>query len=145
MMYLPEIRNYLPHRYPFLLVDRVLELEPGVSCKALKNITGNEEFFAGHFPQRPLMPGVLIIEAMAQTCGLLAFSIEDNPEEKWLLFAGIDKARFKAPVVPGDQLIMDVEMVSRRLSMTVFQTYARVDGKVVAQGELRMALIERND
>ena len=145
MMYLEEIKLYLPHRYPFLLIDRILELEPGVRCKALKNVTGNEEFFSGHFPQRAIMPGVLIVEAMAQSCGILAYSVDDDPASKWLLFAGIDKARFKTPVVPGDQLIMDVELISRRLNMTVFQAYTRVDGKVVAQGELRMALIERTD
>jgi 3-hydroxyacyl-[acyl-carrier-protein] dehydratase len=143
MMYLEEIKLYLPHRYPFLLVDRILELEPGTRCKALKNVTGNEEFFNGHFPGRPIMPGVLIVEAMAQSCAVLAYSIESDPESKFLLFAGIDKARFKTPVVPGDQLIMDVEFLSRRLSIAVFRAYSRVDGKIVAQGELRMALTER--
>ena len=143
MMLLEEIKLYLPHRYPFLLIDRILELEPGVSCKALKNVTGNEEFFSGHFPGRPIMPGVLIVEAMAQACGILAYSVEENPETKFLLFAGIDKTRFKSQVVPGDQLIMDVEIQGRRLNMAVFQVSARVDGKVVSQGELRMALIER--
>ena len=144
-MYVEEIRLYLPHRYPFLLVDRILELEPGVRCKGLKNVTANEEFFSGHFPGRAIMPGVLIVEAMAQVCGILAYSVEEDPESKFLLFAGIDKARFKSPVMPGDQLIMDVELISRRLNMTVFQAYSRVDGKVVSQGELRMALIERTD
>jgi 3-hydroxyacyl-[acyl-carrier-protein] dehydratase len=145
MMYLEEIKSYLPHRYPFLLVDRILELEPGISCKAIKNVTGNEDFFNGHFPGRPIMPGVLIVEAMAQTCGILAYSVEQAPETKFLLFAGIDKTRFKAQVVPGDQLVMDVEWLSRKLNVTVFQATARVDGKVAAQGELRMALIERPD
>ena len=144
-MYIEEIRRYLPHRYPFLLVDRVLELEPGVRCKALKNVTGNEEFFSGHFPQLPIMPGVLLVEAMAQACGLLAFSVEADPASKVLLFAGIDKTRFKSRVVPGDQLIMDVELTGRKLGMTTFQAYTRVDGKVVAQGELRMAMLERTD
>lgn len=139
------IQKILPHRYPFLFVDRVVELTPGERVVGIKNVTADEPFFAGHFPGRPVMPGVLIVEAMAQSCGILAYSIEEDPASKWLLFAGIDKARFKTPVVPGDQLIMDVEMISRRLSMTVFQAYTRVDGKVVAQGELRMALIERTD
>jgi 3-hydroxyacyl-[acyl-carrier-protein] dehydratase len=143
MMYLEEIKLYLPHRYPFLLVDRILELEPGVSCKALKNVTGNEQFFNGHFPERPLMPGVLMVEAMAQTCGILAYSVEQDPQSKFLLFAGIDKIRFKVPVVPGDQLIMDVELVSRKMNVAVFQAASRVDGKIVCQGELRMALIDR--
>jgi 3-hydroxyacyl-[acyl-carrier-protein] dehydratase len=142
MMYLDEIKLYLPHRYPFLLIDRILELEPGVSCKALKNVTGNEEFFSGHFPGRPIMPGVLIVEAMAQACGILAYSVEPNPESKFLLFAGIDKTRFKVPVVPGDQLIMDVEVHNRKMNIAVFQAAARVDGKIVCLGELRMALID---
>ena len=141
-MDLEQIKRWLPHRYPFLLIDRVLELKPGERCRALKNVTGNEEFFNGHFPGKPIMPGVLIVEAMAQTCGMLAYSMEPNPEKKWLLFAGIDKARFKSQVIPGDQLIIDVEIVNRRLNLVVFRATARVEGKVVSQGELRMALID---
>lgn len=141
-MDLEQIKRWLPHRYPFLLIDRILEMKPGETCRALKNVTGNEEFFNGHFPGRPIMPGVLIVEAMAQTCGMLAYSTEPNPADKSLLFAGIDKARFKSLVIPGDQLIIDVEIVNRRLNLVVFRAFARVDGKVVSQGELRMALID---
>ncbi|MCH8882617.1 MAG: 3-hydroxyacyl-ACP dehydratase FabZ [SAR324 cluster bacterium] len=141
MMDIQEILEYLPHRYPFLLVDRVTELTEtravGVKC-----VTINEYFFRGHFPGHPVMPGVLIVEAMAQTCGMLAYSTEPNPADKSLLFAGIDKARFKSLVIPGDQLIIDVEIVNRRLNLVVFRAFARVDGKVVSQGELRMALID---
>ena len=139
MLDLNGIKTILPHRYPFLLVDRVLELEKGLRCKSLKNVTANEQFFEGHFPGFSVMPGVLIVEAMAQTCGIIAHSVDDSSEEAWMLFAGIDKARFKRPVVPGDQLILDTEFVSRKMSLWVFNGKATVDGKIVAQAEIRMA------
>ena len=144
VMDVEQIKQMLPHRYPFLLVDRILEMVPGESCRGLKNVTGNEEFFNGHFPGRPLMPGVLIVEAMAQVCGLLGYASEEDPESKLLLFAGIDKARFKVQVVPGDQLIMDVRIVARKMSIAVFDAVAKVDGKIAARGELRMAMVPRN-
>lgn len=144
-MLLDEIKRFLPHRYPLLLVDRILSIEPGKRCRALKNVTANEEFFNGHFPTRPLMPGVLIVESMAQACGILAYSIEENPESKFLLFAGIDKARFKRPVVPGDQLVLETEFVSQRLSMWVFQGRAFVDEKLVAQAEVRVATVDKTE
>ena len=112
-MDIKEILQYLPHRYPFLLVDRMLEIEPGVRARGLKNVTMNEPFFPGHFPHHPVMPGVLIIEAMAQAAALLSFkSTGVKPDDNSVVyFAGIDNARFKRPVVPGDQLIFDVEIV----------------------------------
>jgi 3-hydroxyacyl-[acyl-carrier-protein] dehydratase len=137
------IKKMLPHRYPFLLLDRVLEVEEGKRCKALKNVTGNEFFFQGHFPGNPIMPGVLIVEAMAQACGIAAFSLEKDVRDKWLLFAGIDKARFKRPVVPGDQLIIEAEYLSHRLNIWVFKVQATVDGKVVSQAEIRVATIDK--
>jgi len=138
-----QIKKMLPHRYPFLLLDRVLEVEDGKRCKALKNVTGNEPFFQGHFPGNPVMPGVLIVEAMAQACGIAAFSLEKDVSDKWLLFAGIDKARFKRPVVPGDQLIIEAEFVSRKLNLWQFKATASVDGKLASQAEVRVATIDK--
>lgn len=141
MLMLEEIKRRLPHRYPFLLVDRVLEIEEGQRCKALKNVTGNEFFFQGHFPGNPVFPGVLIIEAMAQAAGLAAYALEPNADRRWVLFAGIDKARFKRPVVPGDQLIIEVERVTHRLGLYVFQGKATVSGEIAAQAEVRFVSV----
>ena len=138
-----DIKRMLPHRYPFLLLDRVLELEEGKRCKALKNVTGNETFFLGHFPGLPVMPGVLIVEAMAQACGIAAFALEPNVNDKWLLFAGIEKARFKRPVVPGDQLIIEAEFLAHKMNLWSFSVRATVDGKIVAQAEIRTATISK--
>lgn len=133
-----RIARILPHRYPFLLIDRVLESIPGERLRAVKNVTINEPFFAGHFPENPVMPGVLIIEAMAQA-GALALS-EALPPEKKTYFYGIDKARFRKHVVPGDQLILDVELVRKRSRAVMMFATTEVDGQRVAQAEL-MALI----
>ncbi|HFD79398.1 MAG TPA: 3-hydroxyacyl-ACP dehydratase FabZ [Gammaproteobacteria bacterium] len=129
-----EIRNTLPHRYPFQLVDRVIEYRPGESLVALKNVTINEPFFQGHFPEKPVMPGVLILEALAQATGLLAFKTEDRDAERDSLyyFVGIDNARFKRPVEPGDQLTLYVDLIKTRRGIWVFDTRATVDGKVAA-------------
>ena len=125
MMDIHQILKLLPHRYPILLVDRVLEIEPGKSIKALKNVTINEPFFMGHFPKHPVMPGVLMIEAMAQAAALLSFStLGVTPDDKTVYyFAGIDGARFKRPVGPGDQMIMDVELL--RMKSGHFQVQRR--------------------
>ncbi|MEN8719069.1 MAG: 3-hydroxyacyl-ACP dehydratase FabZ [Oceanococcaceae bacterium] len=138
---LDTIRRLLPHRYPFLLIDRVLELYSGERIRALKNVTSNEEFFNGHFPGRPIMPGVLILEAMAQACGLLASECaEAGPEQGTILvFAGIDKARFRRAVVPGDQLIFDCTLVKRKREIWKFAAEARVDGELVAAADMMCA------
>jgi 3-hydroxyacyl-[acyl-carrier-protein] dehydratase len=133
-----QIRKQLPHRYPFLLVDRVLELEKGKRIKALKNVTINEPFFGGHFPNRPVMPGVLMLEAMAQAAALLAFdtagvTMDDNTV---YYFAGIDGARFKRPVEPGDQLVMDIELDRVRAGIYKFKGVTRVGADVVCEAEL---------
>lgn len=136
-----EILKYLPHRYPFLLIDRVLDYTPGKTLTAIKNVTINEPFFPGHFPQRPVMPGVLIMEALAQATGMLAFVSSDNmPSENSLYyFAGIDNARFKQPVEPGDQLVLEVEVLKFKRGIWKFKGEAKVDDKVVASAELMCA------
>lgn len=133
-----QIRKQLPHRYPFLLVDRVLEIDKGKRIKALKNVTINEPFFGGHFPNRPVMPGVLMLEAMAQAAALLAFdtagvTMDDNTV---YYFAGIDGARFKRPVEPGDQLVMDIELDRVRAGIYKFKGVTRVGDDVVCEAEL---------
>lgn len=138
---LQRIMVYLPHRYPFLLIDRVLEHTPGGEIVAIKNVTCNEPFFQGHFPGRPIMPGVLIIEAMAQAAGVLAFRTAgvEPTENSTFYFVGIDKARFRAPVVPGDQLLLKARVERRIRTIWRFQTEASVDGKVVASAEMMVA------
>jgi 3-hydroxyacyl-[acyl-carrier-protein] dehydratase len=137
MMEIKEIMSLLPHAYPFLLVDRILEIEPGKRIVGIKNVTYNEPFFPGHFPGRPIMPGVLIVEAMAQTAGLLVF--HSSPEEdhkKTVFFLGMDNVRFRKPVTPGDQLHLELEITKRRQSIWRFKGKALVEGKVVAEGDL---------
>lgn len=133
-----QIKNFLPHRYPFLLVDRVLEAVPEERMVALKNVTYNEPFFEGHFPSRPVMPGVLIIEALAQAAALMAsYGREDiDTSNRIYYFTGIDKARFKRPVEPGDQLIFEVELMRKIKNMWKCKGVATVDGKVAATAEL---------
>jgi 3-hydroxyacyl-[acyl-carrier-protein] dehydratase len=136
------ILHSLPHRYPFLLVDRVLELEPGKRVVALKNVSINEPFFQGHFPGVPVMPGVLIIEALAQAAGILAFrTLDTSPDERALIyFAGIDNARFKRPVVPGDQLVLEAELQRIVRGVGKFTARAKVAGALVAEAEIMAAL-----
>lgn len=138
MMDIHEILKKLPHRYPILLVDRVLEIEKGVRIKAIKNVTINEPFFTGHFPHRPVMPGVLMLEAMAQAAALLAFdTLGVVPDDKTVYyFAGIDAARFKRPVEPGDQLVMDVTLDRMKAGIFKFKGIARVDGNLACEAEL---------
>jgi 3-hydroxyacyl-[acyl-carrier-protein] dehydratase len=129
-----QILSHLLHRYPFLLIDRVTEFNKGESLTGIKNVTINEPFFQGHFPQRPVMPGVLILEAMAQATGLLAFrTLEQTAERETLYFlVGMDKVRFKQPVEPGDQLVLQARLLRTRRGIWVFDCDASVDGKVVA-------------
>ena len=133
-----KVLTLLPHRYPFLLIDRVLEFEPNQRLLALKNVTYNEPFFNGHFPIRPVMPGVLIVEALAQATGLLG--MESNPvgidENTIYFFVGIDKARFKRPVEPGDQMHLEVEMKRSKRGIWMFSGTARVDGQIAATADI---------
>lgn len=137
-----EIMKTLPHRYPFLLVDRILDMVPGERAVGIKNVTINEPFFAGHWPEEPVMPGVLILEAMAQVGGLfLLKSVEDTGKRAF--FGGIDKARFKRPVLAGDQLRIEAELTKRRGNIGKVNAVATVDGEVVCSAELVFALIDR--
>jgi len=138
MMDIHQILEKLPHRYPFLLVDRVLEIEKGKRIKALKNVTINEPFFVGHFPHRPVMPGVLMLEAMAQAAALLSFATQGvTPDDKTVYyFAGIDAARFKRPVEPGDQLVMDVELLRHKAGIYKFKGVTRVGEELACEAEL---------
>ena len=138
MMDIHEILKQLPHRYPFLMVDRVLEIEKGKRIKALKNVTINEPFFVGHFPHRPVMPGVLMLEAMAQVAALLAFdALGTSPSDKTIYyFAGIDGARVKRPVEPGDQLIMDVTLDRMKSGIFKFKGTARVGEHIACEADL---------
>jgi len=133
-----EVLKHLPHRYPFLLIDRVTAFEAGKSLVALKNVTINEPFFTGHFPNRPVMPGVLILEAMAQATAILSFlTTETLPDDNSVYyFAGINNARFRKPVEPGDQMLLEVELVRQRRNLWWFKGKATVDGGVVAEAEL---------
>lgn len=133
-----QVLKKLPHRYPFLLVDRVVELEKGVRILAVKNVTINEPQFTGHFPNRPVMPGVLILEAMAQAAGILSFATEDTvlDDKTVFYFAGIDGARFKRPVEPGDQLMLDVSIDRVRAGIYKFNAKALVDGELVCEASL---------
>ena len=133
-----QIKQYLPHRYPLLLVDRVLDWESGKQIRAIKNVSANEEFFNGHFPNKPVMPGVLMIEALAQTAALLAFlTIGQKPDANEVVyFVGIDGARFKRPVEPGDQLLMEVEIVRQARGIWKFQAKGTVDQQLAVEAEL---------
>lgn len=138
VMDIGDILHHLPHRYPFLLIDRVTEFVANEHLVGYKNVTYNEPFFAGHFPQKQIMPGVLILEALAQATGLLAFrSVERRADRNSLYYlVGIDKARFKRPVVPGDQLVLDVTVAGARRGIWRFNCEARVDGQTVTSAEV---------
>ncbi|MBB5366532.1 MULTISPECIES: 3-hydroxyacyl-ACP dehydratase FabZ [unclassified Janthinobacterium] len=141
------IKSLLPHRYPLLLVDRVLDWESGKSITAIKNVTVNEEFFQGHFPHKPVMPGVLMIEALAQTAALLSFlTMGVKPDENSVVyFVGIDNARFKRPVEPGDQLKMDVEILRVSRGIWKYKAVGTVDGKVALEAELMCTIRSSQD
>ncbi|AUS95016.1 3-hydroxyacyl-[acyl-carrier-protein] dehydratase FabZ [Clostridium thermosuccinogenes] len=136
-----EVRKILPHRYPFLLVDRVDELEPGKRAVAIKNVTANEPFFQGHFPDYPIMPGVLITEALAQTAGIAA-SVPEKDEGKLGVLAGIDSMKFKKQVMPGDTLKLEAEILSNRMGVVKAKVRASVDGQTAAEGEIKFAMVK---
>ncbi|CAQ82747.1 MULTISPECIES: 3-hydroxyacyl-ACP dehydratase FabZ [Photorhabdus] len=139
-LHIEEILDLLPHRYPFLLVDRVLDFEEGKFLRAVKNVSFNEPFFQGHFPGKPIFPGVLILEAMAQATGILAFkSVGKLKSDELYYFAAIDGARFKRPVVPGDQMVLEVEFLKERRGVARCRGVAKVDGEVVCEAEMMCA------
>lgn len=144
MLDINEIMKLLPHRYPMLLIDRILEIaEDGKRIVGLKNVSANEQFFQGHFPGAPVMPGVLIVEAMAQCAAVLFLREIEDRETKLFLFGGVDKARFRKPVVPGDQLILECEVLQKRASTVKVRGTAKVAGVVVAEAELLSVMVER--
>jgi 3-hydroxyacyl-[acyl-carrier-protein] dehydratase len=143
MMTIQEIMKILPHRYPMLLVDRIVELEPGKRIVGLKNVTANEQFFQGHFPGAPVMPGVLIVEAMAQCAAVLILRDIPDRDQKLFLFGGVDKARFRKPVIPGDQLRLECELLQRRSNSIRFRGVATVEGAVVAEADMLSVMAER--
>jgi len=142
MMDIKEIQKFLPHRYPFLLVDRIVRLEPGTKAVGIKNVTYNEEFFQGHFPGEPIMPGVLIVEALAQVAGVLAFQ-SGKIKGRSVYFMSIEKAKFRRPVVPGDQLRLDVAVLHNRGSVWKFSGNAFVEDKIAAEAEFTAMVTER--
>lgn len=142
MLYINQIQNLLPHRYPFLLVDRIEEVGDG-RIVGIKNVSINEEFFQGHYPGHPIMPGVLIIESMAQVGGFLMMKDLENPEDKLPFFAGIDRARFRRPVVPGDQLRIVGEMLKSRGNIAKINAKAYVDDELAAEADLMFAIQDR--
>jgi len=137
-----EIMKFLPHRYPFLLVDRIVELEPEKRIVGLKNVTINEPFFQGHFPGAPVMPGVLIIESMAQVAGVMIYRDLPDKEKKLIYFTGIEDAKFRRPVLPGDQLRIEMELLNRRSNFGKMQGRATVDGKLVAEAVVLFAIAD---
>lgn len=139
-----DIMGLLPHRYPFLLIDRIVELEENQRIVALKNVTMNEPFFQGHFPNIPIMPGVLIVEAMAQAGGVLVFQSLPNRDEKLVFFMGIEGARFRKPVRPGDQLLFEMEVIRVKARVGRLKGKAYVDGAVVAEAEIMFSMVDRD-
>ena len=139
-----QVMELLPHRYPFLLIDRVVDVKQGRSLSALKNVSMNEPFFQGHFPEQPVMPGVLILEAMAQATGLLAFSdMGDAHKSKLYMLVGIDKSRFRGQVVPGDQLRLNISLKRNMRGIGIYQCEALVDGEIVAEAEMMCSAQDR--
>jgi len=137
-----EILRIIPHRYPFVLVDRILEMEPGKRAVGLKNVSFNEEFFQGHFPGNPVMPGVLVVEAMAQTAAVCLLVSVEGRDDKVPYFTGIDACKFRRPVVPGDQLRLEVEIVSARLRLSKARGRALVNGQVCAEADILSSIVD---
>lgn len=138
-----EIRNIIPHRYPFLLVDKILEVEPGKRAVGIKNVTANEPFFQGHFPDFPIMPGVLMVEALAQTAGI-AIAMQEENKGKLGVFAAIDGLKIKKQVFPGDTLRMEAEILSNKMGVVKAKVTATVDGKLAVEGEIKFVMIDPN-
>lgn len=143
MIGINEIMTYLPHRYPFLLIDKIVEFEENKRVVGIKNVTINEPFFQGHFPGHPIMPGVLLLEAMAQVGGVLALKSDPDPSRKVIYFMSIDKAKFRKPVIPGDQVRFELELLKVRSTVRQFRGVALVDGNVVAEAEMMAMIVDK--
>jgi 3-hydroxyacyl-[acyl-carrier-protein] dehydratase len=144
MIEVNEIKTIIPHRYPFLLVDRIISLEKSKTAVGIKNVSANEGFFEGHFPGNPIMPGVLIVEALAQTAGILS-NVSSEKKYKSVYFMSIERAKFRKPVVPGDQLRLEVEVLKQRNTVLKFSGIARVDDKVVAEAEFTAMMVDMEE
>lgn len=144
MLDINKIMGLLPHRYPFLMLDKIVEMEPQKRIVGIKNVTINEPFFQGHFPGHPIMPGVLLIEGMAQAGGVLALLSDPEPEKKVLYFMSIDKAKFRKPVLPGDQVRFELDVIKQRGNIKSFKALALVDGVVVAESEMMAMIVDKD-
>lgn len=143
MLYIEEIMELLPHRYPFILIDRIIEIEPAKSCTALKNVTINEPYFHGHFPDQPVMPGILILESMAQAGAFLTLNSVDNPMSKNMFFSAVEKAKFRKPIIPGDQVRIEMELLKIRMNAVKLRGIAYVDDKIVTEAIIMANIVDR--
>lgn len=143
MLYIKEIMKLLPHRYPFILIDRIIEIEPAKSCTALKNVTINEPYFQGHFPEQPVMPGVLILESMAQAGAFLTLNSVEDPMSKNMFFSAVEKAKFRKPIIPGDQVRIEMELLKIRMNAVKLHGIAYVDDKIVTEAIIMANIVDR--
>ncbi|HBR87049.1 MAG TPA: 3-hydroxyacyl-[acyl-carrier-protein] dehydratase FabZ [Candidatus Marinimicrobia bacterium] len=143
MLYIEEIMELLPHRYPFILIDRIIEIKPAKSCTALKNVTINEPYFHGHFPDQPVMPGVLILESMAQAGAFLTLNSVDNPMSKNMFFSAVEKAKFRKLIIPGDQVRIEMELLKIRMNAVKLRGIAYVDDKIVTEAIIMANIVDR--
>ena len=143
MLYIEELMELLPHRYPFILIDRIIEIEPGKRCTAIKNITINEPYFQGHFPNQPVMPGVLILESMAQAGAFLVLNSVEEPLSKNMFFSAVEKAKFRKPIIPGDQVKIEMELLKIRMNAARLKGTAYVDGEVVTEAIIMANIVDR--
>jgi len=143
MLYIKELMELLPHRYPFILIDRIIEIEPGKRCTAIKNITINEPYFQGHFPNQPVMPGVLILESMAQAGAFLVLNSVEDPLSKNMFFSAVEKAKFRKPIIPGDQVKIEMELLKIRMNAARLKGTAYVDGEVVTEAIIMANIVDR--
>ena len=143
MLYIDEIMDLMPHRYPFILIDRIIEIKPAKSCTALKNVTINEPYFHGHFPDQPVMPGVLILESMAQAGAFLTLNSVDNPMSKNMFFSAVEKAKFRKLIIPGDQVRIEMELLKIRMNAVKLRGIAYVDDKIVTEAIIMANIVDR--